>query len=85
MKKLLNFLMRIHSAAEDASAKRFYGGLIILTSLVVIYMVAWGITPVDVWKELSDTLEYVVVIAAGLLGAGAVVDIFKIRRQDPKP
>lgn len=58
MKKLINFLKQVHSVSGEASAKRFYGGIVVLTALVLICIYR------------HDVLYETLLTGCGLLGLG---------------
>lgn len=72
------FFKVIHSGSDEGSAKRFYGGIIIVSLLVLMYFASLGLIPVDTWIELEGTFQYVFTIGATLLGLNIAVDLTKI-------
>ena len=72
------FFKLTHSGSDEGSAKRLYGGLIIIATLVIVYFVALQLVPVNVWTEIESTLQYIFTIGATLLGLNIAVDLTKI-------
>ena len=75
---LWQFFKVIHSGSEEGSAKRMYGGIIIIAMLTLMYFASLGLIPVDTWIEIEGTFQYVFTIGATLLGLNIAVDLTKI-------
>lgn len=75
------FFKRVHAGTEEASAKRVYGGLIIISLLCILYFVSLKLVPKDVWLEIQSTVEYMFTIGASLLGLNTIIDIYKVKRS----
>jgi hypothetical protein len=58
MKEILKYLKLIHSAMSDVSSKRFYGGIVVIVTLVMICIFRHG------------DLYYTFLGGCGLLGLG---------------
>jgi hypothetical protein len=84
-----NFLKVVHSGSEDGSAKRVYGGLIIIALLVILYFTAHKIIPLEIWDKIESTFQYIFTVGATLLGLNTAIDIFKVikngKDKEPKP
>jgi len=80
IKAFFNWVKMVHSGKSDASAKRVYGGLIIIALLVIVYLVIWGVCPVETWKEIKSTIEFMFTVGAGLLGLNVLIDIWKVQK-----
>lgn len=64
MRNFINWLKNIHFAGRPESAKRFYGAIGYITS--IIYIALWD----------HDSIVILLYVSAGLLGLEAVTKIF---------
>ena len=62
----MNWLAQIHSEHDKLSSKRFYGGLLIVSVIVLAYM-----------EKSPAILEPMLYTGAGLVGFNTVVNIAK--------
>lgn len=75
---LWRFFKDVHSGSKTESSKRLYGGIIIIALLTLMYFVALGLTPLDLWKGIEGMWEIALYIGSGLLGLGAISEIVQM-------
>jgi|GEM_PF-3858765 len=80
IKAFFKWVKMVHSSKSDASAKRVYGGLIIIALLVIVYLVVLKVCPIGVWKNIKSTVEFMFTVGAGLLGLNVLIDIWKVQK-----
>ena len=81
VRAIWRFFKAVHSASEDGSAKRVYGGLIIVALLTALYLVLLEVVPLKIWAEVESTFQYIFTVGASLLGLNLSVDIFKAIKE----
>ena len=75
------WLRLVHSGKDEASSKRFYGGIIIILTLGILFLVVWGICPTGTWGKIEGTVQYVFTVGASLIGLNTIIDLYKIRKE----
>lgn len=85
LKEIWEFYKKIHSGSEEGSAKRFYGGIIIVALLVAFYLFGKEVFPQTVWISMRDTFEYLFLIGATLIGLGVIQEGIKRWTDKDKP
>lgn len=85
MKRVLlaawDFFKKVHAGTEEASAKRIYGGIIIIAILCILYFTALKLVTNDVWINIQSTVEYFFTIGASLLGLNTIIDLYKVKKS----
>lgn len=71
------FIKLVHSGSDLASSKRFYGGIITMAVLTLLYLFASKLFPPDMWTAMEDAIMAIFYVAAGLLGIGTVLEGYK--------
>lgn len=62
------WLAAVHSSGDEASSKRFYGGIGWIAVIAFAYLVGYKVIPVDVWNDIEGFVTTVTYLATGLLG-----------------
>ena len=81
LKSLWHWIKEIHAAGDGASAKRVYGGIIIIACSILLYLFSRGSEyyfTIPIWKEIKDTMENFFLIGASLVGLDTVRQIWSI-------
>jgi len=71
--KWWDWMKLMHSASEDASSKRFWGGFLIFWSVVAFFLAAFGVLTVTVWDKLFTAWLIMLTSGLGLISL-AVLD-----------
>lgn len=91
IKSLWKFIKDIHSSSDGASAKRFYGGIIVMACLILLYLFSAGFGKwftIPIWDKVQNTLENFFLIGASMIGLDTVRQIWSIgagKIKDKKP
>jgi hypothetical protein len=64
-----------HSSSDEASSKRFYGGIGFLSCIVMLYLFAAGVFPAVVWMQISP---YWVILLSSSLGLISLAVLEKV-------
>ena len=62
-----NWIKLAHSSSDEASSKRLYGGLSILTCITTLVLVMAGKFPKEVWTVAAPYWTFLLVIGVALL------------------
>lgn len=83
-----NWLKTIHSNSDDASSKRFYGGIAWIAIIILTYLTAYKFVDIEVWRKMETFITTITLLATGLLGLDTVkngIQYFKKDKKDDKP
>jgi hypothetical protein len=67
----------IHSASEDASAKRFYGGIGFLNCIIIYYFVCFGKIDSTIWEKVAPGWDFLLTLSVGMIGLGMIETLQK--------
>lgn len=75
---LWNWIKLVHSQSDEASSKRFYGGIIILNCIIVFDLFAKGIFPIAHWIDLYSAWYSLLFIGAALISISTLEKLANI-------
>lgn len=78
-KSFLRWVKLVHSSSDEASAKRFYGGIGFLTCVILLYLVALGAISMKTADDLQSYWEFMLAISSSMIGLGTAETIFKAK------
>ena len=84
--KFWDWIKVAHSSSDEASSKRLYGGILILSCIITFILFAQGVFPIENWQAIYSGWYSLLFIGFGLISVSTVEKLagvianFKIQR-----
>ena len=77
-----NWLKTVHSNDNDASSKRFYGGIAWVAIIILTYVTAYKFVDIEVWQKMETFITTITFLATGLLGLDTIRNGIQYFKKD---
>lgn len=73
-----NWIKLAHSSSEEASSKRLYGGIMILSCIVLFFLFSAGIFDMGAWPQIAPYWTFLLVLGVALISISTVEKIAQV-------
>jgi hypothetical protein len=67
-----------HSSSDEASSKRFYGGIIVINCIIILYLFSAGVFKLIVWTNIAPYWIILLVSGLGLISLSVLEKIIQL-------